>query len=206
MAKAIEADGVRERAEVFAARLATWRRIRASSWRAIQTRPAAEARVVEALKQHHVDAYVPTETFWRRHMGRKHKQTRPLIRGYVFADLPDDLLHLVHEVDGATRMVTLNGAPVRIDPQFVAELRQAEGAGQYDKTLQDGQRKPLVKGGRARITGGQFSGWIGAVLRVDGERRVRLLISMFGRQTELALKPDQVEALGDDVDPTQAAA
>jgi transcription antitermination factor NusG len=169
-------------------------------WRAIQTKPSCEMRVVEALKLYKLDAYTPEETIARVHHGRTTPRNRPLIRGYVFACLPIEAEYLVHEVDGAVQLVRHVGVTAVVDPAFVARMRRYQDEGRFDHTpagLERDRREAALRRRQARrgrpvrpaqprrevgdevsVAEGPFAGLVGKIARISAGRRAEVVLRM----------------------------
>ena len=168
-------------------------------WRLIQSKPVAEARIVEALKLYGVAAFAPMETVWRHSPGRKFQVKRPLIRGYVFARFTDAQQHLVHEIDGAVRLVAFDGVPAKVPARFVEAMQAAEAAGDFDSTKSAPRRPPrLAKGAAVRITEGHYTGLVATIVKLKGERRVRVMLAQCGANQEVVIGIDKLEDAEDD--------
>lgn len=50
-------------------------------------------------------------------------------------------------------------------------------------------------GDKVRVIGGPYTGWVGEVLRVEGERVV-VVIPVFARPTAVDLLPSEIAAVG----------
>lgn len=170
-----------------------------ATWRLLQTKPSAEMRVVEGLSQYGLVGYVPKETVWRRarNDGVKTEHSRPLIRGYVFVALPAEALHVLHDLDGAGRLVSFNGKLATVPFTFIKEMRERETSGEFDLTLSEKARKArgIRQGDRVRVSRGQFAGFIGAVQRLSGSRRVVVMLALFGSVGPAEMELESIELL-----------
>ena len=113
---------------------------------------------------------------------------RKVFPGYVLVKMvmTDDTWHLVRNIRGVTGFV---GAANKAIPLTEEEI------------LALGVEKREVKvsyavGDSVKITDGALESFIGTVEELDIERgKVRVVVSMFGRETPVELELDQVEAL-----------
>jgi transcription antitermination factor NusG len=81
-----------------------------------------------------------------------------------------------------------------LPPVIVAQLRGPDGNGvilDLAKTVAEMTR--FAKGAGIRITSGPFEGFPGVVVGHDG-RNVRVLLSLFGRQSESLMAPESIAA------------
>jgi transcription antitermination factor NusG len=154
-------------------------------WRLVQTGPGLERRVAETLQLRGGVVYVPMETVWAGVGGRRRPHERPVVRGYVFALLPDAALYPLSMVLGVVRLVTHCGKVGVVDAGFVYELHAHELGGTFDYTLGERARAEraarLAVGDLVKIRAGKYAGYIGKVAQLKGDRRARLVIDMFGR-------------------------
>ena len=113
---------------------------------------------------------------------------RKVFPGYVLVKmiLTDDSWHLVHSVRGATGFVGSDGKAVPLTEQEI-----------YDLGV---ERREIVVGyalgDSVKVNDGPLSGFIGVVDELEPEKnRVRVVVSMFGRETPVDLELDQVEVV-----------
>lgn len=164
------------------------------SWRAIQTKPAAERRVADGLRDEGLTAFLPVERVWRWIRGRKHQHARPLIPGYVFAYLADHELHHIHAINGAVRFVGADGSAAVIPTLFIEQLQSALDAGKFDHTIS--HTKALEKGQTVLVLEGPYAGYVGAIAKLKGSRRVQLLLTLAnGRQWAVTEQVEKLELL-----------
>jgi transcription antitermination factor NusG len=174
-------------------------------WYAIQVRPSAEKKVATALKEHGIEGFVPVEKFWRGIGSRRRTAERPLIRGYVFAQLGDQDRALLHDVDGATCVITIHPRRVEAFVGFIAELRILEAGGKFDATA-DVRRPPRkAKGAMVRITDGHYTGFLGVIMKMKGEARARVMLTIFGEDREVVFGFEKMES-AEDPEPERRAA
>ena len=144
-------------------------------WYVIQVRPSAEKKVAEALGEYAVTTFVPMERFLLRNRYATHKRERAVVRGYVFAQLPEDMHPLVHDIDGAIGVHSNNGRPVSANPWQLLRLWCAEQMGAFDSTRPKARRE-FRKGERVKITAGYAAGEIGEIAKLKGNRRARVTL------------------------------
>ena len=111
---------------------------------------------------------------------------RKVFPGYVLIKmiLTDDTWHLVRNVRGVTGFVGPANKPIPLTDDEIAALgvEKREVVTGYDV------------GSSVKVTDGPLSGFFGTVeeLEID-KQRVRVIVSMFGRETPVDLDFDQVE-------------
>ena len=113
---------------------------------------------------------------------------RKVFPGYVLVKmiLTDDSWHLVHNVRGATGFVGSDGEAIPLTEQEI-----------YDLGV---ERREIVVGyavgDEVKVVDGPLSGFLGVVDELEPEKnRVRVVVSMFGRETPVDLELDQVEVI-----------
>ena len=115
---------------------------------------------------------------------------RKIFPGYVLIKmiLTDDRWHLVHNVRGATGFVGSDGKAVPLTEQKIYDL------GVEHKEIVVG----YALGDNVKVTDGPLAGFYGVVDELEPEKdRVRVVVSMFGRETPVDLELDQVEVIKD---------
>lgn len=111
---------------------------------------------------------------------------RKVFPGYVLVKmvLTDETWYVVKNVRGATGFVGDGNKPIPLTEDEIAQLgiEKREIVVGYDV------------GDSVKITDGPLTSFIGTVEEVDVEKnKVRVVVSMFGRETPVELELDQVE-------------
>jgi len=115
---------------------------------------------------------------------------RKVFPGYVLIKmvLTDDTWHLVRNVRGVTGFVGSNAnnpTPLTEDEVLGLGVEKHEIVVQYNV------------GDNVRIMDGPLASFTGVVEEIDPEKnKVRVVVSMFGRETPVELELDQVEVIG----------
>ena len=115
---------------------------------------------------------------------------RKVFPGYVLVKmiLTDESWHLVRNVRGATGFVGSDGKAVPLTEQEILDL----GVEHREIVVGYGV------GDSVKVVDGPLAGFIGTVEELDPEDDyVRVVVSMFGRETPVDLELDQVEAIKD---------
>jgi transcriptional antiterminator NusG len=133
---------------------------------------------------------VPTEEEIEIRNGQRHNVQRKVFPGYVLINMlmSDDAWYLVRNTPGVTGFVGLGNKPTPLAAEEAAGiLRQMEAeAPKVKVTFSRGQ---LVK-----IVDGPFAEFEGRVDEVNNEKgKVRVLVSIFGRETPVELDFLQIE-------------
>jgi transcriptional antiterminator NusG len=135
---------------------------------------------------------VPTQNVTEFKEGKKKVSTRKVFPGYVLIELDptDEMFHFVKAVPKVTGFLGNQGKPQPMTATEVNELfhRIEEG------TAMPAASEQFFEGDSIRITDGPFQGFTGAISGVDSEHgKVRVLVSIFGRQTPVELDFLQIE-------------
>ena len=136
-----------------------------------------------------VDIQIPMETVTEvTDSGEVKEVERKVFPGYVLVKMimTDESWHLVRNVRGATGFVGSDGKAVPLTEQEILNLGV--------------ERQEIVVGytigDRVRVSDGPLSGFYGVVDELEPEKdRVRVVVSMFGRETPVDLELDQVEVI-----------
>ncbi|MCL6445493.1 MAG: transcription termination/antitermination protein NusG [Alicyclobacillus sp.] len=138
---------------------------------------------------------VPTEEELEVKNGKKRVVQRKVFPGYVLVEMimTDDSWYVVRNTPGVTGFVGSTGGgskPIPLLPNEVRSILRQMGADEV-KTKVDFQLKEAV-----RIVDGPFADMIGTVEEIHPDsQKLRVLVSMFGRDTPLELDFTQVERL-----------
>jgi transcriptional antiterminator NusG len=159
--------------------------------------------IQQVLKAHKVDSRVaqmliPAERVTEMKRGKKVSTERKLYPGYIYIEMELDhqVLELIRDVDGITGF--LGADPRHPDPLTKDEaeriIRIATAA------TPDEQRRELVQvpfklDDRVKVKEGTFAGMEGVVAEINAQKgELRVMITVFGRQTPVWLEVWQVEA------------
>ena len=115
---------------------------------------------------------------------------RKVFPGYVLVKmiLTDDSWHLIHNVRGATGFVGSDGKAVPLTEQEILDL------GVEHREIVVG----YAVGDSVKVNDGPLAGFIGVVDELEPDKdRVRVVVSMFGRETPVDLELDQVDVIKD---------
>ncbi len=133
---------------------------------------------------------VPTEEEVELRDGQRRTTERRVFPGYILVEmlLNDDTWHAVRNTPGVTDFVRSGDKPVPLRPEEVDKiLRRMEAEAPKIKVR-------FREGQQVRIIEGPFEDFIGTVDVIDADRaRVRVLVSMFGRETPVEVDFLQVE-------------
>ena len=167
-------------------------------WYVVHTYSGYENKVKEDLEKSLENAglqdiilevkYPTEETIEILPNGKRKTTTRKVYPGYVMVKmfLTDQSWYVVRNIHGVTGFVGPGSKPVPLSDEEVAAL---------------GVEKKQVEvnfevGDSVKITDGYLDGFIGVVEEIDTDRNmVKVVVSMFGRETPVELQLDQVETI-----------
>lgn len=147
---------------------------------------AENRRMTDLIKE----VNIPMETVTEITDSGEKTVERKVFPGYVLVKmvLTDDSWHLIHNVCGATGFVGSDGKAVPLTEQEI-----------YDLGV---ERREIVVGyalgDEVKVNDGPLAGFLGVVDELEPDKnRVRVVVSMFGRETPVDLELDQVEVIKD---------
>ena len=135
-----------------------------------------------------LDVNIPMETVTEIEDGKTVVKERKLFPGYVLVKmiLTSESWQVVRNVRGVTGFVGSDGKAIPLTEQEILDL------GVEKKEISIG----FQVGDSVKVLDGPLEGFIGTVDELEPERnRVRVAVSMFGRETPVDLELDQVESI-----------
>ena len=151
---------------------------------------ASIERAVENRNMHDLitEVSIPLETVTEITENGPKTVERKVFPGYVLVKMvmTDDTWHLVRNIRGVTGFVGAANKAIPLTEDEIAALgvEKHEVVVSYDV------------GDSVKITDGALESFIGTVEEVDKDRgKVRVVVSMFGRETPVELELDQVEPI-----------
>ncbi len=132
------------------------------------------------------EVMIPVETVTEIRENRQEEVQRKIFPGYVLVKMVmnDESWHIVRNVRGVTSFVGPGSKPVPLTEQEVIKL----GVERNEVVV------TVAPGDRIRITDGPFEGFMGTVEELsDDKRKIKVKISMFGRDTSVELDTADVE-------------
>ena len=171
----------------------------AAKWYVVHTYSGYEntvaAAVMKAAENRNMtdlihEVNIPLETVTEFTDAGEKTVERKVFPGYVLCKmvLTDDSWHLIHNVRGATGFVGAGGKAVPLTEQEIYDL----GVERHEIVTGYGV------GDNVKVIDGPLAGFNGVVEELEPEKdRVRVVVSMFGRETPVDLNLDQVEEIND---------
>ncbi len=171
------------------------------NWYVVHTYSGFEARVKitleERMKQFGLEPLfgeilIPQEKVVELVKGQKKESSRKFFPGYILVqvNLNDDTWHLVKDTPKVTGFIGDSRNPSPITQEEVANLtRQLEGG-----SVKPRSKVNFEEGDSVKVVDGPFAEFNGTVDEVKGDKgKLRVLISIFGRNTPVELDFVQVE-------------
>lgn len=131
---------------------------------------------------------VPTELVTEIKDNKKREVERKIFPGYVLVKmaLTDESWYVVRNIRGCTGFVGPSSKPIPLTDEEVEKL------GVEQKTVEVSYNV----GDSVRIVDGPLEGFVGVVEEIELDKnRVRVTVSMFGRETPVELELDQAETV-----------
>jgi len=167
-------------------------------WYVVHTYSGYEERVAENLKQRVenlglsdkiFDVIVPKEKTIEIRNGRRKTVEKKMYPGYVMVDMivTDDSWYVVRNTPQVTGFIGAGITPVPVGEGEIKEIQRRMGVEEPKYQID------LKRGDLVAITDGPFKGFDGSVDEVDEARgKIKVLVSMFGRETAVELDSLQV--------------
>lgn len=170
-------------------------------WYVIHVISGHESKVANTLKQR-IDAaglesqiseiLIPTKEKITVSRGKKKNVKERLFPGYVLVkmELGDLTWHTVRNTPGVTSFVGTGGKPTPLPPDEVESITKF-------MTMEAPKFESRFKvGDSVKVTSGPFKEFLGKVVKLDDDKgRVKVMISVFGRETPMDLDFTQVAPL-----------
>lgn len=162
-------------------------------WYVLHTYSGYEENVARNLKQRIesmdmedkiYNVLIPTENRIKIKNGKRKIVTEKIFPGYVLVEMvvTDDSWYVVRNTPNVTGFVGSGTTPTPISETEVKELLQRMGVAEPKYKID------VETGSAVRITDGPFKEFEGKVSEVDeGRGKVKVLVSMFGRETPVEL-------------------
>ncbi len=172
-------------------------------WYAVHTYSGHENKVMTnilrraesmSLREKIFRILVPTELETRTRAGKKTEVKRKVFPGYVLIDmvLDDATWYLVKSTTGVTGFVSSGNKPVPLQEREVRDILDSLESVAPVAVIR------FDKGDFVRVTSGPFTEFTGKIEDVNADKeKLKVLISIFGRDTPVELDFQQVEKVVD---------
>ncbi len=149
----------------------------------------------EGLEDQIEEVLVPTEEVIEVRRGKKISSERRFMPGYVLVkmEMSDRAYHLINSINRVTGFLGPQGRPLPMrDAEVNAILNRVEEGAETPRVLIS-----FDIGERVKVNDGPFEGFDGTVEDVDeGNARLKVSVSIFGRATPVELEYTQVSKQG----------
>lgn len=171
------------------------------NWYAVHTYAGYEDAVARNLKQRIAsldmsnkifNVVVPTEKKVKVRGGKRATAEEKIYPGYVLVEMvvTDDSWYVVRNTPRVTGFVGAGVIPVPLERNEVEELFRRMNVEEVKHTID------LAPGETVQIIDGPFKDMEGKVNEVDEHRgKIKVLVSMFGRETPVEIDPLQVKKI-----------
>ncbi len=170
-------------------------------WYVLHTYSGYEENVARNLKQRIesldmgdkiFNVLIPTETKIKIKNGKRTNVTEKIFPGYVLVEMivTDDSWYVVRNTPNVTGFIGAGTTPTPISEDEVKSLQKRMGVQEPKFKIDISVNQPV------KITDGPFKEFEGKVSEVDEARgKVKVLVSMFGRETPVELDFLQIEKI-----------
>jgi len=170
-------------------------------WYVIHTYTGYEDQVAESLKQRIesldmgekiFDVLVPTEKQIEIKNGKRRTVERKIFPGYVIVDMivTDDSWYVVRNTPNVTGFIGMGVRPTPMMPDEIERIKKRMGVEEPKFKIE------MEIGDLVRITDGPLKGFEAKVTEIDDERgKIKVLMTMFGRETPVKLDSLQVKKI-----------
>ena len=139
------------------------------------------------------DILVPTENIVEMKDGKKKVKEKVFFPGYLLVrlDMNKETKYLLENVNGVISFVGPKGEPQALRPEEAQRFLSDDGRAGPLRTT---EAAPYVVGDNVRVTDGPFMDFSGLIQEVNHDKqKLKVLVSIFGRQTPVELDYLQVE-------------
>lgn len=170
-------------------------------WYAIHTYSGYEENVTRNLKQRIesmdmqdkiFEVLVPTETRFKIKGGKRTKVREKIFPGYVLVNMivTDESWYVVRNTPNVTGFIGSGTTPTPVSETEISHLQKRMGIEEPKYQIDVDEGTPV------KIVDGPFKDYEGKVAEVDSARgKVKVLVSMFGRETPVELDFLQIKKL-----------
>lgn len=162
------------------------------AWFVIRTKPRAEERAADSLRERSVIPFLPCLLVRRRHGSRRWQALEPLFPGYLFARFAPhaEVIARIRWAPGVKHVLGNEGGPMPVPEEVVQHLQ--ERAGERGYILPEPSFTP---GMRVRIKNGPMAHLEGIIERSASQaERVRVLLHLINMQVPIEVDSAVLEA------------
>ncbi len=139
------------------------------------------------------DIIIPEEQEVEYKGGKRKVTSKRVFPGYVIVNMimSEDSWYVVRHTPGVTGFVGSGGKPIPLLPQEITKILQRMGLVESKPKIID-----IEVGENIRVKSGPFANFEGVVRELLADRgKIRVNISMFGRETPVELDYEQIEKM-----------
>ena len=140
------------------------------------------------LEEYFFDIIVPMEEQIEIKNGKKKTNLKKVFPGYVLIKMivTEETWYIVRNTRGVTGFVGSGTDPIALSEEEIRKMGFEEATINVDYNIED----------TVQIIGGPLNGYTGIVQEINKEKnKVRVLVSMFGRETPVELEFSQVQKI-----------
>ena len=140
------------------------------------------------LEDYFFDIIVPMEEQIEIKDGNKKTNLKKVFPGYVLIKMivTEETWYIVRNTRGATGFVGSGTEPIPLTDEEIRKMGLIEDSVKVDYSVND----------NVQILGGPLNGYTGVVQEINKEKnKVKVLVSMFGRETPVELEFSQVQKI-----------
>jgi transcription termination/antitermination protein NusG len=168
-------------------------------WYAIHTYSGYEEKVADSIRQRInavdmadkiFDVMVPKEKQIEIKNGKRKVVEKKIFQGYALVEmkLTDETWYIVRNTPGVTGFVGTSTQPTPVSEDEIRKIKKRMGV-EDPKHFIDFSEGEVVS-----ITDGPFKGFDGSISEIDNQKgKVKVMVSMFGRDTSVELDALQVK-------------
>lgn len=133
---------------------------------------------------------VPTEQKLEKRRGKEKIVDKKIFPGYIIVEMimSDDSWYVVRNTPGVAGFVSSGTKPLPLQPEEIDHILSGMGVNEKEVKVE------FEKGDRVRVIDGPFEEFIGTVQEVHPQQgKVKVMVSMFGRDTPVELQFAQIE-------------
>lgn len=138
---------------------------------------------------------VPTEKVYKIRGGKKVITERNILPGYLLVEADPERFsgEIIQSISSVNNVINFLGGTNPI-PMRQAEANRMLGKVDESNISEEVMIEPFLEGETIRIVDGPFNDFVGDVIEVNEEKRkVKVIVKIFGRGTEVELNFVQVE-------------
>lgn len=161
-------------------------------WHVCQTKPRQEALAVRKLEEQGYRVYLPMLSHWQKKQSAWHRTEQVMFPRYAFVRCgrAGQSTAPIRSTPGVTGLVRFGAEPAVLDDPTLEAIRRL--AEQSARLLEE-HPSPFRPGEQVKVADGPLKGLEGIVSAV-AEERVIVLLSLLGREKQIALPAGHLQA------------